>query len=488
MKEIFHFCQQKEERNHLGSQLISFENLKSSDMLSKQCLTWRNISRAAARRVTKRSSQASMYVASTTTTDKKFFSTINNRHNIISSFRKQNTFDASCKRTFFGSLFAGSNPFTEGLLSENETPTHINYSKLKPIHVKQAADEMQAKYELDLKAFEESLSDDVDYETFIRELERISRPLMTLQNHVVLFSCVKRDPTFDEALREANSTIDLKHEYSSAIRDHLLRLQKGFDDNADEEHSRVVNHLLRKHRINGSTNEVVEEVKAIRSKLESVQSDFLFKSSLTMEEHGKMASPQELLPMMYSQVALQQQLALVLGYDTYAEYSLDYHNAIAKNANEIQAIHGMFEQLRAVEKFSSDEFQSAYIETLKKTSDLDLNEYFEMNHVLSGLFDLCSALFGIKIEEQSSVKGWHLDVRLYHIYDMDSGENIASFYLDPFRRQYKDRGCFMAPLQYQNESNIPTAVVSLDVKAPMWDDAPIELEVQNCIDIFHEFG
>lgn len=456
-------------------------------MLFKQCLTWRNISRAAARRVTKRSSQASLYVASTTT-DGKFFSTINNRHNNISSYRKQSTFDGSYKRTFFGSLFAGSNPFTEALLSENETFTHINYSKLKPIHVKQAADEMQAKYESDLKAFEESLSDDVDYKTFIRELERISRPLIILQNHVVLFSCVKRDPTFDEALREANSTIDLKHEYSSAIRDHLLRLQKGFDDNANEEHSRVVNHLLRKHRINGSTNEVVEEVKAIRSKLESVQSDFLFKSSLTMEEHGKMASPQELLPMMYSQVALQQQLALVLGYDTYAEYSLDYHNAMAKSVNEIQAIHGMFEQLRFVEKFSSDEFQSAYIETLKKTTDLDLNEYFEMNHVLSGLFDLCSALFGIKIEEQSSVKGWHIDVRLYHIYDMDSGENIASFYLDPFRRQHKDRGCFMAPLQYQNESNIPTAVVSLDVKAPMWDDAPIELEVQNVIDIFHEFG
>ena len=190
--------------------------------------------------------------------------------------------------------------------------------------------------------------------------------------------------------------------------------------------------------------------------------------------------------MMYQIVTLQQHLSKLLGYASYAEYSLDLHNAMANSTTEIEALYHLFEQVGAVEKFGSDDFQSKYLDLLSENNEQ--KTVFELESALQSLFDLCRDIFGVNVKEQAeNVNGWHRDVRLFHIFE-DGKERIASFYLDPYRRQHKDLGCFVAPLQYKNNDSIPIVALSMDMRAPMWDDAPVELELKNVVNLYHEFG
>lgn len=64
-----------------------------------------------------------------------------------------------------------------------------------------------------------------------------------------------------------------------------------------------------------------------------------------------------------------------------------------------------------------------------------IREYFPVNKVLSGLFDLCESLFQIKIVERSA-SVWHEDVKFYDIFDQNDGTKpLAGFYLDLYSRE-----------------------------------------------------
>ena len=405
-------------------------------------------------------------------------------------------------RTFWG-IFSSSNPLTDALLADNNEKLlkYINYADIQPQHVKQAATEFQSKYEADLKTLEESLQAHCSYEDLVPELERITRPLTVLTNIITLLSCVM-EPNFSDALHEANDVIQFKHERSHVIKDALLQIVKQLDDDDDDddERKKAIAFLLRKHRLNGlllsENEETLQQIDTIHERLAATQAKFLKRSFLTMEQHGQVASPQELIPYMYEMIALQQHLSKLLGYASYAEYSLDKHDAMAKSVEEIQAVHDAFEQQGLVEEFSSDEVQSQYLNLLANDKDDGLKDYFELNSVLDGMFNLCQTMFGVVIQEQEkNVNGWHRDVRLFHLFDAAIGqeehshaEPIASFYLDLFRRQHKDVGCFMTPIQYKSDTSIPIVAISMDIRPPMWDDAPAELEKENVVNMFHEFG
>lgn len=63
-----------------------------------------------------------------------------------------------------------------------------------------------------------------------------------------------------------------------------------------------------------------------------------------------------------------------------------------------------------------------------------LRNYLPLDRVLSGLFSLCSRLFGIRIQEVKEFDSWHPDVKFYYIYEPDSEKPVAGFYLDPYLR------------------------------------------------------
>ena len=86
--------------------------------------------------------------------------------------------------------------------------------------------------------------------------------------------------------------------------------------------------------------------------------------------------------------------------------------------------------------------------------------YFEKQQVIDGLFSLCSKLFGVTYRELPSVylepgqtlpqgyaEVWHPEVKLYAVYDTQSGQHLGSFYLDLHPRKGKRPGAWCMPLR-----------------------------------------
>ncbi|MGE9268886.1 MAG: M3 family metallopeptidase [Verrucomicrobiales bacterium] len=88
----------------------------------------------------------------------------------------------------------------------------------------------------------------------------------------------------------------------------------------------------------------------------------------------------------------------------------------------------------------------------KELYDLDdeaLRPYFPVDQVMSGLFEITSRLFQIKITaaEPGSVSTWHPEVKFYHIHDASSGDHLGSFYADWHPRESKRGGAWMNYLE-----------------------------------------
>ena len=159
-------------------------------------------------------------------------------------------------------------------------------------------------------------------------------------------------------------------------------------------------------------------------------------------------------------LALRKEKAQLLGYENYADLSLD-----SKMADDVPAVEKMFSELeQAARQPSRNELEelrrlareSGQTETLAhwdvpfwaerlrekrfEFTDEQLRPYFPLPRVIDGLFSLCSRLFGLAFEQaDGQAPVWHEDVQFYRV--KNSGdETIAWFYLDPYSRPEEKRG------------------------------------------------
>ncbi len=430
----------------------------------------------------------------------------------------------------------------------------FDYNKYQPHHFKEAATELQSIYDRELAQLEDEITNNDfgnDSINLIGNIDRISRPLITLQNIIVLLSSVKYNGNGSksyQALADASSSIQLKHETSTVIYRALQKLQNENHGHratkTDESNARKLEkctqYLLQRHRINGTPTFLIEEnnkhtsngnsndeknhttpkntkeqLNDVKTKISKLESQFLVLSSYTMEQHGKSTPTQKILPFIYQIIALKQYYSALLGYDNYVQYCFDNHSSLVRDVDEIKSLHDSFVDELAIEKFGSREFMDKFLNVMsdeyltskqddEEDGDISLKDYFELDNVLKELFSLCS-LFSVEvIEEKAANLGWDKDVRLFHIYekentsdeeDIAGKKKIASFYLDPFRRLNKDMGEFMVPIVHKSTfignaivHTIPIAAISLDVRTPPWDDLPVQLEFDDVAHLFHEFG
>ena len=165
-------------------------------------------------------------------------------------------------------------------------------------------------------------------------------------------------------------------------------------------------------------------------------------------------------PLITKLLALRQEKAKLLGFNNFAEVSL-----ARKRAPSVEAVRQMAAQLREASWDAAvsdlDDIKSLkaargdvspmevwdvafWAERLREEryayTDDELRPYFPFEKVLGGLFGLLGRLFGITIQQATdNVSVWHSDVRFYRVHD-ESGEHIASFYLDPYSRPENKRG------------------------------------------------
>jgi len=207
---------------------------------------------------------------------------------------------------------------------------------------------------------------------------------------------------------------------------------------------------------------------------------------------------------------LRQEKAALLGFDSYANLSLD-----TKMADSPEHVLSFLDELaekslpfakkefKELSDFAKDELGMTDLqawdlgyasEKLKQEryaiSDEDLKPYFPVDKVLNGLFELVEKLYNVTIKQNTSVKSWHDDVRFFEIYD-DSKNLKARFYLDLYARQHKRGGAWMADFcsrfKMGNELQTPVAFMTCN-SAPPAGGKPALFTHDEVITLFHEFG
>jgi peptidyl-dipeptidase Dcp len=206
---------------------------------------------------------------------------------------------------------------------------------------------------------------------------------------------------------------------------------------------------------------------------------------------------------------LRAQKATLLGYPTWAAYSLG--DQMAKNPEavydilddlapkalvkaKVEAADIQAEIVKDGKDFKLQPWDWAYYaEKVRKAKyDLDDNQvkpYFEMNTVLNdGLFFAMNKLYGITIKPRNDLPVWHKDVSAYEVFNKD-GSSIGLFYLDPYARQGKRGGAWMDELVTQSflQNTKPVVYNALNIPKPA-EGQPTLMTFDEVNTMFHEFG
>lgn len=219
---------------------------------------------------------------------------------------------------------------------------------------------------------------------------------------------------------------------------------------------------------------------------------------------------------------LRHEFALLVGQNNFADHATTRRmagsgHAALKFGDELFAkVCGQFEkeaeQLRGFKsQFKSDspnqsDHQTALLEPWeagywaekqrKANYDFDeeaLRPYFSINNVISGMYQIAQAIFGLRITENSSPEVWHEEVKFYDLFDAKSGELLGSFYADWHPRESKRGGAWMNYLLTGNRDESagersPHLGLICGNLTPAVGDLPALLTHREVETIFHEFG
>ncbi|HEX7014879.1 MAG TPA: M3 family metallopeptidase [Cyclobacteriaceae bacterium] len=205
------------------------------------------------------------------------------------------------------------------------------------------------------------------------------------------------------------------------------------------------------------------------------------------------------------------QMARLLGYNTYAEWRLEDRMALTPETvwefedDLIKSVkpkaEADYQELLAVRRthLSGDSdkinhWEASYLENILleekyQVDDNVIKEYFPLDNVLAGLFQITQSLFNIRYVELEKPSVWHPDVRAFEVFDGD--KKIGRFYLDLFPRpnKYTHAACFGMILGKNTAMGYQIANAALVCNFPAPSaDKPSLMPHSQVETFFHEFG
>ncbi len=206
-------------------------------------------------------------------------------------------------------------------------------------------------------------------------------------------------------------------------------------------------------------------------------------------------------------LATRRELAQLVGFDNYAEYSL-----ATKMASSTTEVRAFLEQLAAksrpvaqreyadLTKFANRPLNAwdigFYAERQKQQkfslSEEALRPYFPLPRVLAGLFAVAERLYDVNIVERPGVDVYHADARFYDILNRD-GSRRGSFFVDLYARPKKRGGAWMDEcvgrkhLGAGGTTTLPVAYLVCNFTPPVGKQ-PSLLTHSDVVTLFHEFG
>ena len=206
------------------------------------------------------------------------------------------------------------------------------------------------------------------------------------------------------------------------------------------------------------------------------------------------------------------QLARLLGYKTYAEYSLK-----RTMAGNIESVYNLLDQLREAyipvmkseletltdfasdiegKKMTLEAWDYSYYSSMQKDKLYNFNDemlrpYFELNNVISGVFGLATRLYGLNFEQNYDAQVPSPDVKVYNVTDQN-GKYVGALYADFFPRATKRSGAWMTNYREQSitddGTNIrPIVSITMNFTQPT-ADKPSLLTFDEVETFLHEFG
>ncbi|KAA0010471.1 oligopeptidase A [Billgrantia pellis] len=227
-------------------------------------------------------------------------------------------------------------------------------------------------------------------------------------------------------------------------------------------------------------------------------------------DQGPHAGEYDNAPIIEETLRLRRELAELLGFGSYAEYSLstkmaespqqvlDFLEDLARRA--VPQAHEEFAELEAYARdtlglselapwdigYASEKLREAR----HAISQEQLRPYFPAPRVVDGLFQVVERLYGVTFEEDTDAPRYHSEVRYFRI--LENGEAIAGFYLDLYAREGKRGGAWMDECRVRRRHEdgalqLPVAYLTCNFTRPV-GDKPALLTHDEVTTLFHEFG
>ncbi len=200
----------------------------------------------------------------------------------------------------------------------------------------------------------------------------------------------------------------------------------------------------------------------------------------------------------------------LMGYDNYADYSLE--KTMAKNSKNVDTFLQQLikeytpkanAETQAIEEYAQksegkdfklqpyDRFY--YSAKMKKEilniTDDEVKPYFNIDSVqVNGVFYAAHRVYGLNFKERKDIPTYHPDMKVFEVSDKN-GKPIALFYSDYFRRPTKRGGAWMSSFAKQSKQREQLPIiynVCNDAKAP--EGQPSLITWDEVCTLFHEFG
>ncbi|OQX77519.1 MAG: peptidase M3, partial [Epsilonproteobacteria bacterium 4484_65] len=208
-------------------------------------------------------------------------------------------------------------------------------------------------------------------------------------------------------------------------------------------------------------------------------------------------------------LALKQEKAKLLEFESYAHYALETRDAskeeevisflealanaaLPQAKNELEELKAYAKRVDGIEDLAGYDL-GYYSEKLKKEKfdfdDTMTKPYFEQSKVLEGLLDIVSELFGVTFKP-ADVPTWHACVKPFDIFEGD--ELSGRIYFDLEARKEKRGGAWMNDwethyVDSKGEKHLASAFIVCNF-SPTTKENPSLLRHDDVVTLFHEMG
>ena len=226
-------------------------------------------------------------------------------------------------------------------------------------------------------------------------------------------------------------------------------------------------------------------------------------------KRGEMGSETDNRAITAEIIALRAEFAALLGFKTYAEYSLEetmaktpasvrgllsavWEPAVKRAAGEREAL-----QQRAQEEggnFAIAPWDWRYYAEKERKALYDVDEastrpYLTLDNVIAAAFETSTRLFGLRFKELPDAPRYHEDVRVWEVTDK-RGTHVGLFLGDYFARPSKRSGAWMSSFRSQSKvaGEVSPIIVNVMNFAKGEEGQPSLLSLDDARTLFHEFG